>query len=59
MAELNIKTNQELIAKLEELAKRGLTPEEVEAQRLSFIFSGMPNNSGMSKLDIKRELKRA
>lgn len=59
MAEVKIQTNKELLEKLEALAKRGITKEEIEKQRVSFIFAGMPKSSAMSKLDIERELKRA
>ena len=59
VAKLEIQTDQDLLKKLEELAKRGLTKEEAEKQRISFIYSGMPNNSGMSKIQIEKSLKRA
>ena len=59
MAKLTIQTNRDLLDKLTKLAERGLSEEEIEKQRVSFIFAGMPKNSGMSKLEIKKALKSA
>lgn len=58
MTEVNIKTNEALLKRLEEAAKRKLTKEEIEKQRISFIYSGMPKESGMSKVDIEKALKK-
>jgi len=59
MAELEVRTSKKLLEKLEALAKRGLTAKEIHEQRVSFIYAGMPKNSGMSKIDIERELNKA
>ena len=51
------KTDPDLLSKLEVLAKRGLTQEERDAQRVSFIYSGMSDGSRISKAEIERILK--
>ena len=59
MSDAKMKTDAALIERLEKAAKRKLTKKEIEAQRLSFIYSGMPHESSMSKIKIKRVLKQA
>lgn len=53
------KTNADLLARLKSATERGLTAEEFASQRVSFVFSGMTDKSGMSKADVERVLKRA
>ena len=55
----NLKADKELLERLEAGAKRKKTKEELEQQRVSFIFSGMRKESGMSKADIEKRLKEA
>ncbi|MEO0975996.1 MAG: hypothetical protein AAFY24_02005 [Pseudomonadota bacterium] len=59
MTEFQHKTDSELLKRLEEGAKRKKTKEELEQQRISFIFAGMNRKSGMSKADIEKLLKEA
>ncbi len=59
MTNLSLKTDTKLLERLAKAAKRKLTADEVEKQRISFIFSGMPKDSGMSKIDIEKVLKKA
>ena len=59
MAEKIPKTNEDLLARLQSATKRGLTAEEFASQRVSFVYSGMNDKSGMSKADVERALKRA
>lgn len=59
MGKLTIETDKALLKKLSKLAEQGLSEKEIEKQRVSFIFAGMPKNSGMSKLEIKKALKSA
>lgn len=58
MPEVTIKTDEKLLKRLEEAAKRKLTEREIEKQRISFIYSGMPKENGMSKIEIARALKK-
>lgn len=59
MSEISMKTDETLLKQLIEAAKKKLTKEEVELQRISIIFSGMPKESEMSKVDIEKALKIA
>ena len=58
MKEVIIKTDPALLDELKDAAKRTLTDEERRKQRVSFIYSGLPKHSSMSKVDIERALKR-
>ncbi|MCH2456710.1 MAG: hypothetical protein MK186_01540 [Henriciella sp.] len=58
MIEVKIKTDETLLRRLESAAKRKRTAEEIEKQRISFIYSGMRKDSGMSKADIEKALKK-
>ena len=59
MTNLQVKTDPKLLDSLARAAKRRLTPEEIEAQRLSIIFSGINPESGMTKIRIKEILDAA
>jgi hypothetical protein len=59
MKKVTLKTDESLIKRLTEAAKIKLTKEEIEKQRVSIIFSGMPKESAMSKVDIERALQKA
>lgn len=59
MAVLTTKTDKSLLNRLAESAKRGLTASEIQQQRISFIYAGMPVDSDMSKVDIEKSLAKA
>jgi len=59
MVEVQYKTDVDLLRKLEAAAKRKKTKEELEQQRVSFIYAGMRRDSGMSKADIEKAIKKA
>jgi len=59
MAQIDIHTDDKLLKKLNASVKRGITSEEIEKQRISFIYSGMPEKSKLSKLEIEKALKTA
>lgn len=55
------KETLELEKKLEELLKqprRPMTREEVDAQRLSYVYGNMPARRGLSKEDVAKILAR-
>ena len=58
MVEVKFRTNEALLERLKAAAKRKRTDEEIEKQRISIIYSGMSEESGMTKADIERVLKR-
>lgn len=59
MVQVKYRTDSELVKRLEAAAKRKRTQEEIEKQRVSFIYSGMGKKSGMSKADIEKAIKKA
>lgn len=59
MVEVKQKVDAELLKKLEAAAKRKKTQEELDQQRVSFIYAGMRKESGMSKADIEKVIKKA
>lgn len=59
MAKFSVKTDEKLLEQIAKAAKRKLTPEEIEQQRLSFIYAGLPKDSPMSKVEIEKVLKKA
>ena len=59
MTAQNIRTDEKLLARLQEAAKRDKTPEEVERQRLSLIYSGLPKDSSLTKIQIRQLLNKA
>ena len=56
-AYLTHKSDPALLAQLFEGAKRQLTPEENFEQRVSFVFSTMGKESGVSKEWVREQLK--
>jgi hypothetical protein len=48
-----IKTDPELIRRLEASAKRQLSKDEVRAQRVSFVYGNMPQESSMSRNQVE------
>ena len=59
MARLTITTNDGLLERLSQSAKRKLTKNEIDKQRISFIYAGMPKLSDMSKAEIEDTLSKA
>ena len=59
MTELKNKTDANLWRRLSESAKRDFTDGEADEQRVSFIFAGLPENTGMTKAEIKKSLRVA
>lgn len=59
MTDRTIETDEGLLRRLNQAAKRKMTEEEIKEQRVSFIFAGMPKESSMSKVQIKETLSRA
>lgn len=58
MTVLTLKTDEGLLDRLASSAKKGLTKAEVESQRVSFIFAGLPEESGMTKMEIQETLSK-
>lgn len=54
----NLKTDETLIRKLEESAKLPLTKEEARAQRVSFVYGNMPQDSSVSRNEIANIIAR-
>ena len=54
----NLTSSKELLAKLNEAAKRKMTAEEMRRQKISFIMSSAGDNIGITKQRIEEVLAR-
>lgn len=52
------RSDPKLIQALEEAAKRGLTPEELRRQRVSYVLSSLPKESAITREQVERVLAR-
>jgi hypothetical protein len=52
MTKLNLRSDPDLVRRLEAAASRALTKEEVRAQRVSFVYGNMPQDSSVSRAEI-------
>ena len=57
MRTANISTDAKLLELLKKSAKKKLSEQEIESQRLSFILSGLPKKSEMTKAEIKKAIR--
>ncbi len=46
------KEDEELIARLKQSASRPLTKQQVQAQRVSWVFGNLPNHSKLTREEI-------
>ena len=53
MPKFGIKTDPALVRRLEESAQRTLTKEEVRAQRISYVYGNMPQDSTVERTRIE------
>jgi len=58
MIPTDLKTDAELLHKLQMSAKLPLTKEEVRAQRISFVYGNMPQDSSVSRNEIVNIIAR-
>lgn len=54
-----IRTDADLLRRLKEAARRPVTAEELQRQRVSFVFGNMDEKSSMTRGDVERVLDRA
>lgn len=54
----DIKTDTQLIQRLEQAAKREMSAAEVRLQRVSFVFGNMPVNATMTRHQVEAVLAR-
>ncbi|AOJ63389.1 hypothetical protein WJ32_13605 [Burkholderia ubonensis] len=52
------KTDGKLLARLAAAAKKQLTPEDIEQQRVSFVYSVMGQREGMTREKVEHLLKQ-
>lgn len=52
-----LKTDPELIRLLEESASEPITKEELERQRVSFVYGNLPNNSDITRERVAEKIK--
>lgn len=56
MRTANVSTDKKLLEALNRAAKRTLSKEEIESQRISFIWAGLPKKTAVTKADIKKSI---
>jgi len=53
----NLKTNEHLIQRLQESASKPLSRDELERQRVSFVFGNLPQDSTITRDRVERKIK--
>ena len=53
------RTPQELISALEKSAQQKLSAEEIQEQRVSFVYGSMDADSSVSKIQVRRILSNS
>jgi glutamine synthetase adenylyltransferase len=53
-----LRTDEKLLAAIQQSATLSLPPDQIERQRLSFVMGAMPMDSEMTREDIREVLKR-
>ena len=54
---IELKTDEALLERLRKSAKREYREGEAEEQRISFIYSGLPDDITMTKEEIRKMLR--
>ena len=54
MRKIELSTNEKLLEKLIKAVEKGISDKDIESQRISIIYSGLPKNSVLTKEQIKR-----
>ena len=52
-----LKTDPKLLEQLRESAQKPLTKDELEAQRVSFVFGNLPKDSPITRERVAQKLK--
>lgn len=52
------KTDTRLLRKLKQAAKKELTADEIQQQRISFVFGNLPKDSTLTSDQVERVLAR-
>ena len=53
-----LKTDDALIKRLEESAKKPITKEELTRQRISFVYGNLPDKSTITRARVAEKIKR-
>ncbi len=53
-----LKTDDALIKRLEESAKKPITKEELMRQRVSFVYGNLPSDSTVTRDRVAEKIKR-
>jgi len=51
------KTDEALLKRLQESAQKPVTKQELELQRVSFVYGNLPNNSTITREQVARKIK--
>lgn len=53
----HLKTDPELIKRLRESAAKPVTKEQLERQRVSFVFGNLPRDSTITREEVERRIR--
>ncbi len=53
MQKIDLTTDKKLLNKINKAMKKGISKTDIENQRISIIFAGMPKDSEITKEQIK------
>ena len=53
----NLKTDPEISDRLKKAATKKLSNEELQKQRVSFVFGNMPASSGVTREQVEQKIK--
>lgn len=52
-----LKTDVDLLKRLKESAKKPITKEELEQQRISFVFGNLPSDSTITREKVAKKIR--
>lgn len=55
---IDLKTDLDLLNRLQSAARRSPTKQELDAQRVSFVYGNMPKESSMTRHQVEEALAR-
>lgn len=55
---IDLKTDQNLLRALQEASQRKQTPQEVQAQRISFVYGSMKSDNSLTREQVKKIVVR-
>lgn len=54
---ITVKTDGTLVSRLEEAAKRSVTKQELDSQRISFVYGNLPGDSTITREQVAKKIR--